>query len=169
MSRIIERKAQQLLVESGIEYPPVDVRALAEGLGIRVMEYKGWDEELSGMLAWIDDRPVAIVHNHHAPKRKRFTIAHEIAHYVLHAGRAACYDSSVEEAPQRREFRRDVEATTGENRLEIEANQFAAALLMPRDSIIEDLRSGTSTADLPRRYDVSDEAMSWRLINLNLV
>jgi len=54
-----------------------------------------------------------------------FTIAHEIGHFILHHGESDLFIDTTYVA-----FR-DSESTKGENRAEIQANQFAAALLMP--------------------------------------
>ena len=53
---------------------------------------------------------------------------------------------------------------------EIEANRFAAELLMPRHMLIEAIqRSGEAQAsDLARQFEVSEEAMTYRLTDIRL-
>lgn len=109
----------------------------------------------------------------HAKTRQRFTIAHEIGHLHLHQGRPMFVDRSV------RIDRRDANAALGLDREEIEANSFAAALLMPQEMILAAVtqlsphRGATGTEEtirrLASRFDVSPQAMEYRLANLGLV
>jgi Zn-dependent peptidase ImmA (M78 family) len=61
---------------------------------------------------------------------------------------------------------------------EIQANQFAAELLMPHRFLIDELRrhmsSGIGSREelittLARVFSVSNDAMGWRLINLGIL
>jgi Zn-dependent peptidase ImmA (M78 family) len=60
---------------------------------------------------------------------------------------------------------------------EIDANRFAADLLMPKEFIRDEIRqtaSGIGSRDelvtlLARMFDVSNDAMNWRLINLGVL
>jgi len=53
---------------------------------------------------------------------------------------------------------------------EVEANRFAAELLMPRRMIIDAIvRSGAAEAsELARQFKVSEEAMTYRLADIRL-
>ena len=72
--------------------------------------------------------------------------------------------------------RNDVSSTATDDD-EIEANAFAAALLMPREQVVNEVESlyrqaldrEQLIASLAKRFNVSTEAMSYRLINLGLV
>ena len=66
---------------------------------------------------------IGVNEDHHS-NRQRFSIAHEIAHFVLHHG-----DTYIDKG-YRVHFR-DLESGSGTKREEMEANAFAAALLMP--------------------------------------
>ena len=93
------------------------------------------------------------------PERRRFTIAHELGHFLLplHGERAQCAKA-------------DMGSVTGgdSNRArEAEANRFAAALLMPRELFLKDLRRlGTPEIEhllkLAGDYAVSKEAIAVR-------
>ncbi len=61
--------------------------------------------------------------------RQRFTIAHELGHFFLHRASSTVF---VDAAPI---FFRDESSSNGSQREEIEANAFAAELLMPEDAI----------------------------------
>jgi predicted transcriptional regulator len=94
-----------------------------------------------------------------APMRRRFTIAHEIGHYVLHAagatGAVFCRVTDAPEAPKQL--------------IEREANRFAAELLMPEDLVrAESVRLSSDCAAMADLFQVSAPAMGWRLYNLGL-
>lgn len=169
-----ESHAHELLVDHGIVNPPVDVERLAVSAGavVRDRRFKG-DPSLSGVLIREDGRAVIGVNSMHAPTRRRFTIAHELGHLVMHPGRPLIIDSSV------RVNRRDRISSTATDLEEIEANQFAAALLMPASMVIEELERvvehtpALRPADLAERladiFDVSQQAMGFRLVNLGVL
>lgn len=163
-----EAAASALLKEVAATEPPVDPQAIAEALGVHVALTK-MDHELSGMLLRDDDVPAIGVNAKHAPTRRRFTIAHELGHLRMHRGRPLIVDSTV-----RVNFR-DPLSAAATNREEIEANAFAAALLMPRGWVVahantlNGLDSDAMANRLAAVFKVSPQAMTYRLINLGLV
>jgi Zn-dependent peptidase ImmA (M78 family) len=108
------------------------------------------------------------VNKAHALTRRRFTIAHECAHALLHEGREVRYDTDF-----RVDFRSGMSAL-GVDVEEMEANFFAACILMPRrfleaDPLISELDvedAAPTVKALAARYKVSTQAMSIRLGNL---
>ncbi len=75
---------------------------------------------------------------------------------------------------------RDTRSATGVDRREIDANRFAAGLLMPEEWVYEafkELILGAAPKDttedfvvaLARRFEVSSEAMRYRLVNLGIL
>jgi Zn-dependent peptidase ImmA (M78 family) len=62
---------------------PVDLEGLARDFHIPVL-YKGLDNAWSGVIGKSDGGFFIIVNRNHSETRQRFTIAHEIAHYILH-------------------------------------------------------------------------------------
>ncbi|MCP4004314.1 MAG: ImmA/IrrE family metallo-endopeptidase [bacterium] len=161
----------ELLRESGQLHAPIDVEAVAKHLGIRV-EYAKFDDDCSGVLVKSDDGTAVIgVNWDHHPNRKRFTIAHEIGHFVLkHEG-----GTFVDKGTYAR-FR-DRDAYSGKVRDEREANQFAAALLMPKrlvgevsqDERVLDPSDDEALASLARAFLVSPQAMMFRLQRLGFL
>ena len=161
------REAQALLDNHAIKAAPVPVERIAKSLGIRV-EYAPLDDELSGLAHIRDDVPIIGINALHAPNRQRFTLAHELAHVQLHhreLERAVHVD--------RGSLRRDALAAEGVNPIEIEANAFAAELLMPTHLLMSalerhpvDLEDDKAVAALAKRFKVSDAAMRYRLNSL---
>lgn len=84
-------------------------------------------------------------------RRTRFTIAHELGHYILH--------SRLGDIPIR--VRRD-----GSDRVEWEANWFAAGFLMPEQVFRTKLADGYGNAMLAEFFDVSEAAVEVRRSSL---
>lgn len=113
------------------------------------------------------DSVVIAVNSAQHENRQRFTIAHELGHFLLHRGTKLHFDE---------DFRidyRDATSSDATKREEIEANAFAAALLMPRRILMRDwLRLAPDDKEisdairtLAKRYRVSQKAMELRLVN----
>ena len=163
--REIELRAKRLLNGAGISEAPVPVERVAEHLGIGV-EWSDLGRDCSGVLIRQGDRAVIGVNGSDHANRRRFTIAHEIGHYVLHE-RETYVDTGY-----RVNFR-DLDSGSGTRSEEIEANRFAAALLMPEamvrkafdDVAFELAGSGDDEElrELARRFGVSTQAMAYRL------
>ncbi|MER8600521.1 ImmA/IrrE family metallo-endopeptidase [Mesorhizobium sp. M0601] len=172
MTRTADKKmakeaARQLLTRHGVKSAPVPVERIAKTLGVRV-EYAPLDGELSGLAHVRDGVPIVGINTLHAPNRQRFTLAHELAHIQLHR-------PELEHAVHvdRGSLRRDAVTATGTDPNEIEANTFAAELLMPRDLLLAmldgrsvDLEDDDAVAALAKRFRVSEAAMRFRLGSL---
>lgn len=91
--------------------------------------------------------------------RKRFTIAHEIGHFLIHKDKAFIDNFSSGEIFYR----------TGNSIQEKEANYFAANLLMPEDKVKEIWKLSSGPAEMADKFDVSEISMTFRLTNLNLI
>jgi hypothetical protein len=87
-------------------------------------------------------------------RRDRFTIAHELGHYVLHSEMGKKAPLSV---------RRD-----GSDRVEWEANWFAAGFLMPEAEFRKLAGEGWSNSWLAVHFDVSEAAVEVRRMGLGL-
>jgi Zn-dependent peptidase ImmA (M78 family) len=97
-----------------------------------------------------------------SPARRAFTIAHELGHWELHR------DLGVE--AHARFCRTEEVGANGVTRIEREANQFAAALLMPADLVRAAVAErGTDVVALARAFGVSSQAMHIRLETLRLL
>ncbi len=163
--------ADELLGAAEITEPPVDVDWLAKEQGALVVP-EDLDSEVSGVLYREPGNLIIAVNRHHAPNRRRFTIAHELGHLLLHQGRPVIVDHVV----RARINLRDHRSSLATEREEIEANRFAAHLLMPPGFVHYELdaalRRGLdeqATIDrLARRFGVSTQAMEFRLTNLGL-
>ncbi len=84
--RRAQSRAKALLEKHGFNDLPVDVARLAKLEGVEV-DRADFGDEISGVLMKDGDRAIIGVNARHAPTRQRFTIAHELGHFVLHSGR----------------------------------------------------------------------------------
>lgn len=171
--RKIERQVKKLLDDKVVSKPPVPVDRIAESLGaiISFEPFEGKDD-LSGILYRDGKNKIIGINSAHAQTRQRFSIAHEIGHLTLH-NKELFVDKVV-----RVNFR-DNKSSLATDREEIEANTFAAELLMPKSFInaeIDRLIKKRQSFDkddlidhLARAFHVSPQAMEFRLINLGIL
>lgn len=168
--RRIEHLVAELLTKHNVTAPPIPVEAIAqkEGLQIRLEPLQS---NLSGFLYRHQNQAILGANSLQARVRQRFTIAHELGHFLLHDHEQLHIDRSPY-------FRlRSELASQGVDPTEIEANSFAAALLMPGSMVSSDLAAmvtsdvldDDSLAKLSRKYGVSTQAMVLRLTNLGYV
>lgn len=163
----VRAEARSLVAAHGVTAAPVPVDRIAKAMGISV-RYAPLEDELSGMAFIKDGVRVIAVNALHHPNRQRFTIAHELAHHVLHAATLASgvhVDKVI--------LRRDELSATGTQGLEVEANAFASELLMPRELVTDivgqavDLNDEARLAAVAKRFRVSTAALQFRLASLD--
>jgi Zn-dependent peptidase ImmA (M78 family) len=167
-SQEIDKKVSELLKRNKVERPPVPVDRIAESLGIDV-NFAPASDGLSGALIRNEEGFVIGVNSDHHQNRQRFTIAHELGHFLFHEGIKLHVDDDF-----RVNFR-DHRSSSAVDVEEIEANRFAAAMLMPVVFLMRDAGKARIKIDkafiqkLAEKYVVSFRAMELRLVNIGLV
>ena len=156
-----ESAAQELLGRMGVTEPSIRMGAVAKACGVRVL---GWplDEAVSGLLLDLDGGPAIGFNKSHPRNRRRFTVAHELGHYLLR---------------HHEHFHVDLMEGTSQTgdppgydwQDEREANRFAAELLMPSHMVEAVHQTERDEVILARHFIVSPQAMSFRLANLDLI
>ena len=167
------RAAEKMLEDHGVRRAPINVIKIASKHASVIK--RPLEDDISGALIPLGENDWAILVNSlHHPNRQRFTIAHELGHLLLHGYRTPHAD---------RQFRlRDARSSEGSVLEEIQANQFAAELLMPRAMIMKTVDRNTfqhAPADkseekqfealvtkLAKDFRVSRQAMTVRLSSL---
>lgn len=155
-------QARKVLNRLRITESPIDVVNVARQLGLKLVDDREFDSDISALLLINGEESIICVNKSHHIHRRRFSIAHEIAHFLLHKDDAPYFDKDCEIY-----FRANT-AESPDIIKEIEANQFAAELLMPLSMVRNDLsRTPPPTAsELAKKYQVSEQAMTFRLASL---
>lgn len=165
----IESLAKAVRYDANQVSIPIDPLVIAESMGCRVVE-KDFSNDLSGVLVRKGTNVYIAVSTSDGPLRRRFTVAHECGHLALkHAGEIFIDKQVIN--------RRDGNSSLAIDEQEIEANQFAASLLMPREEVVEHLNQLHKSYKqrnilvelMAGRFRVSKPAMEYRLVNLGLI
>lgn len=139
---------------------PVDPAHIARALGLRVVTALLPADRSGALVKTREEAPTILMNAADSFRRQRFTCAHEIGHYVKRP-----------DHPDEYEYidYRDALASQGTNREEIYANKFAAALIMPAREVRRLAAEGLNDLEMASRFDVSVEAMQYRLQNLGIL
>lgn len=165
----IDRVAHKLLEQSGACALPVNLETVADFIGLTVLT-KPLEDEYSGFLAVAEK--IIVINSRHSPVRRRFTVAHEIGHYQLHRRKKTDSPVFIDQAVYFRRVSGD-----DSHRWEMEANAFAAGLLMPQSLLEEyfekhpdvDLTHSSDIKLIAEEFEISRPAMEYRLRNLGFL
>lgn len=130
---------------------------LAEKNGIVIAESTVSDQTLDALSRWIADRPfIMLADNQESSVRRRFNVAHEIGHIILHNSVESIYDYSNIEL---------------KNIIEKQANLFASHFLLPNNSFVDSLLSTSLEyfVELKKYWRVSIQAMLHKAHHLDLI
>jgi Zn-dependent peptidase ImmA (M78 family) len=163
----ISETVEELLRRFDVKRPPVPVEKLTKKLNLFLAPLPA-DDDISGAIIRKNGRVVIAVNPAHHINRRRFTIAHELGHYFFHEKLQEHVDQNFRVAW------RNAESSKAINWDEIQANRFAAELLMPTRFMFEDLDSlevidKHTVALLAAKYIVSPDAMKIRLSQLGII
>lgn len=172
----IRTVVDRILLEHRITSPHVPVEKIVESLGIQLKK-DDVEDNLSGFLVRDTNKGTAVigVNSNHSEPRQRFTIAHEIGHYLLHEGEVVHFDGNRPGFTVNLRHKDDSESSSD---IEREANLFAAELLMPARFLEQDERikhldllneEDDVLQDISKEYKVSLQALTYRLANLGLI
>lgn len=148
------------IIEASQSEPPVRLATVAQALGIR-LRASTLPVGISGEIRPDPESPAGFtvrVNRHDAVRRQRFTIAHELSHFLLHRDQIG--DGIVDDVLYRSEI---------SDAREAEANRLAADILMPRSLVAEwvDRARALGVTDIPKylaeKFEVSEAAIKIRL------
>jgi Zn-dependent peptidase ImmA (M78 family) len=140
---------------------PVDPVRIAQSLGIQVFDEKLPDSVSGAIVNSKKIGTVILLSQSDTSNRKRFSCAHEIGHFVRKTNKLESFDYEYVDY-------RGALASEGRDVDEIYANEFAASLLMPEQTIRKFHEEGKSPSDLMAVYKVSNDAIVYRLKHLGL-
>jgi Zn-dependent peptidase ImmA (M78 family) len=165
--------AEKLAERYGSKVPPINVERIAKSVGLRLV-YADLGSDVSGLLVTKPPHSYVCIHEKDVENRQRFTIAHEIGHFMLRHQ----FETGTHVHVDRGHFisQRGPQASAGIDLKEIEANQFAACLLMPAGILRNKVGELGSTplldrdvSKLAQGFCVSEQAMTIRLTSLGLL
>ena len=170
--KLIQNRVNELLDNCRVKEPPVDLERIVHSLDIPIQETT-IEGDVDGFVVTSAANHTAVIGVNRARplNRRRFTIAHELGHALLHTGETVHVDVGFEVKL------RNSQSSEGVSLEEKEANLFAAELLMPERFLHADLDSfgsldlenQDSIRGLARKYQVSSQAMTFRLAYLGVL
>jgi len=168
--KYIEEKAEEILRVTGQKSAPIDILKCAKYLGVEVEEAE-LEEDIFGLLVIKNKLPLIIVNSKgHNDNRQRFTIAHELGHFLLHSRDTSFFIDKGEILTCRRTSDNNFEEAK-----EKEANDFAVSILLP-DRLIE--REALSAPQesrfnilpyLSNKFQVDESPLGIKLSHLGLL
>ena len=148
---------QKVIIESKHTDLPVKIGQVAQELGLKVKSAT-LDANISGMILSEDEGHLIKINRHDVKERQRFTLAHEIAHFLLH--RDFIGDGIEDDVLYRSRL---------SDSLEVEANRLAADMIMPWGKVQEELakisdkKREIQNEELAEKFGVSVTAIKIRL------
>ena len=146
---MIENKYLEI-IDKHQQKTPVKITDIANDLDIKV--YKSTMSGISGAILKEDKKYVIYVNSEDNRNRQRFTIAHEIAHYILHKDKIG--NNLTDNAMYRSRL---------SNVLEKQANRLASEILMPVKFVMLYINEDKNISQMASLFEVSEEAVKIRL------
>lgn len=153
---------QRALIDRHSVQYPVRLGDLARELGVQSVKISSLPTGISGQIARENGQYVIRVNRNETRERQRFTIAHELSHFLLHR-------DLIDRSPDG--ITDNVLYRSGESEtIEYEANRLAADIVMPPNLLSDKLRndyrglvSDVAIENLAASFGVSKAAMEIRL------
>lgn len=152
----VKLKAEQVLQENFITNPPIDVYEIAKNEGLEI-EVKDFGDKFNNISGYIKLEIRTIFVNSRDPEnRRKFTIAHELGHWILHR------DKLKSEPEKYAVLYRIPLGRPQDDPVEQEANYFAANLLVPEEMLTV-RRDEKTEEELAAEFKVSRDVIGYRL------
>ena len=143
-----------LINENNLDAEQVNLEGVAKLLNIQIKKDSTLEVHVSGYIKKEGEQWIIGVNSCHHINRQRFTVAHELGHFVLHS-------SLIEKNGPMKDtilFRHNEQ-----NPIEASANDFASQLLMPKEKFESAIKDGKKTIDaLAKHFMVSSLAVRYR-------
>lgn len=169
----IKALVDSILAQDNLRSIPIDLERVAK-LADANVEIAELAKDLSGFAYQKNGMKFIGVSVSEGTERQRFTLAHELGHLFLHKNDSLRYDKGLM-------LLRNAHSSDGTDLIEVEANRFAAELLMPEEELRQDLSNAKNIdfmneseatqsyiKKLAKKYQVSPRAMNVRVSSLYL-
>ena len=157
----IRSKAYNILNKLNIDSMPVDVDFVAKQLNCEIQRIDPDDlpndfpcdkNKFSGAIIKMEDKNYILLNKYDSLKRQKFTIAHELGHLVLeNTDNVDCRENMY-----------------SKDKSELNANEFAGSLLMPKEWMKEVIDIIDDNYELANIFQVSKQAIEIRRRNIAL-
>lgn len=141
---------------------PVPILKIAKELGLKIFKTDDLADYQSGLIRKENGDYCIYVNQYHSPTRMRFTIAHEIAHYLEHILPNNNRLPHNYVTLNRQLINEDDKQSEDYQKMEVEANKLAAKLLMPRNKFAEIWKDAKAIEEVALAFDVSVSAVAVR-------
>jgi predicted transcriptional regulator len=143
-------------------YPKLDIKRIIQEIFSITVEETELGKSVSGFLERIGSAWKIYLNRFETEQRKRFTMAHELGHFIKHRDKYAQSGTIMYDQI----FFRDENT----NPMEREANKFAAELLMPKATFDTLIQEGNNTiSKLADSFDLSTSAVRYRAQDLGFI
>ncbi|MHC3986253.1 ImmA/IrrE family metallo-endopeptidase [Acinetobacter sp. TW_SC_4] len=172
----IANKAYSYLPDGAQTKPPIDIEDIIISNGIKIREDGSLSDGVIGKITFEESKAIISINprENTYKSRRRFTLAHEFAHFVLHSNEGQREFIDMSDTMYR---------SDASNDYEVEANHFAACILMPEGSLIDYAENLVgyfkenplefSEDEFVRRlaftFNVSIQSMRFRLTNMGIL
>lgn len=137
-----------------------NIRSVIEGNPELTLEFEDIGEYDAFIEKTHDDHYRIVINNKHSLNRQRFSMAHEYVHYQVHR-------EQIESMPH---GERILHRSEERDRVEYQANQYAAEILMPELAFKQVARASNGDITIiAREFNVSALAVRYRAKSLGIV
>lgn len=152
------QKAGTVLAENYVLEPPVNVYELVRNYGIDIEEqpFPSDFDNVSGFINIEDGRPTMYVNLNEPKNRRKFTVAHEFGHWLLHK-------EKIRKDPGMTVLYRKALGAANDDPAEREANAFAAELLVPMEMLQKEIDKPVH--ELAEKFQVSTDVIGYRKVS----
>ncbi len=147
--------------ENGIQTRPFNIEKFIKMHNIKVVREEMADNDISGYIECrAGGRWIIGINKYHNPRRQRFTLAHEFAHFCLH--KELILDHMIVDAI----LFRDKNCKEDEQM----ANRFASEILIPNEIFKKFVKEKTrDIAELAELFGVSPAAIRYKAYKLGFI
>lgn len=148
--------------KKSISIKPFDIFSYVKTIDDIKIFNEDFKDDISGIIERFTHYYQITLNKYHSELRRRFTLAHELAHFYLHKE----YLNQHKKIEDNILFRKQL----NNNQMEKEANEFAAELLMPKNEFEKEIKNGNNTIEkLSFCFQVSYAAVKYRAFKLGYI
>lgn len=150
----VEDKVNEVISENFVVEAPVPIVEIARNYGLLVKEVDlgNFGDRVAGFIDPL--QKIIYVNEKDKPPRQAFTVAHELAHWLMH-------QDKLQSEPNKYAVLYRMPLGKTEDEIEKEANAFAARLLVPR-KLLNKYENKSNIATVAKIFGVSEELIGYR-------